>query len=88
MARCPWTNEELKLPIVFRPPFMSSHKLHSAGQRKFLQVVLQGLTDTAFTVSEHQLTVQHQNSQDVPLVSLNPRSQSLVSNRHQICCSI
>lgn len=80
MTKCPWSTEETKLNILFVPPFMSSHKLNSVGERKFLQVTLQGLTDTQFSISDHSLSVQHRNSENIPLVPLNPRSQQIVSS--------
>ena len=78
MVCCPWMNEETKLRIVFAPPFRSSYKLNTVGSRKFLQVTLHGLTSSNFIVSNHQLSIQGQLSQDIPIVPLNPRSQELV----------
>ncbi|CAG7734427.1 unnamed protein product, partial [Allacma fusca] len=83
ITRCPWSNEETKLPVIFIPPFMSSHRLNTVGQRKFLQVSLQGLCNSKFSLLSHQLTAQHQNSQDIPLVPLNPRSQELTLSTGQ-----
>ena len=80
MAKNPWTAEETKLPIIFIPPFMSSYKLHTTiGSRKFVQVNLNGLSDSSFILSNHQLIIQGNMSQHIPLVPLNPRSQELVS---------
>jgi len=83
IAKCPWPSEEVKLPVVFLPPLMSTHKLNSVGSRKFLQVVLHGLNDSAFVISNHQLTLQGQLSKDIPLVPLNPRSQELILTNGQ-----
>ncbi|ODN03761.1 Trafficking protein particle complex subunit 10, partial [Orchesella cincta] len=77
MIRCPWSVDETKLSILFVPPFMSSHKLNSVGERKFIQVMLQGLTETRFLISDHTLSVQHKNAENIPLVPLNPRSQQI-----------
>jgi len=62
---------------------MSSFKIHSTiGSRKFIQVLLHGLSESSFMVSNHQLMVQGVHAKDIPLVPLNPRSQELVSNHH------
>jgi len=65
---------------------MSTHKLHSVQERKFLQVVIHGLIPgETFILSDHQLKLsvanpqaREEESSQLPIVPLNPRGQELV----------
>ncbi|KAG7201711.1 hypothetical protein KM043_004436 [Ampulex compressa] len=67
--QCPWDTEE-SIPLHFGPPLMSSMKLHTAKQRKFLQVVVTGLTSQLLQLTEPELTTI--TSIDINFKSLNP----------------
>ncbi|XP_064489263.1 trafficking protein particle complex subunit 10-like [Ornithodoros turicata] len=66
--------------LHFLPPFTSSHRVHTCSTRKYIQVVLQGLTSQLFTVGNASL-VAHENN--VFLKPLNSTSQLLRVNTEQ-----
>ncbi|EZA55391.1 Trafficking protein particle complex subunit [Ooceraea biroi] len=67
--QCPWGTEE-SIPLHFGPPLMSSMKLHTAKQRKFVQIVVTGLTNQLLQLTEPELMTI--TSIDVNFRSLNP----------------
>lgn len=67
--QCPWGLEE-SIPLHFGPPLMSNMKLHTAKQRKFLQIIVTGLTNQHLQLIEPELTTV--TSIDVNFKSLNP----------------
>ena len=67
--QCPWGSEE-SIPLHFGPPLMSNMKLHTAKQRKFLQIIVTGLTNQHLQLIEPELTTV--TSIDVNFKSLNP----------------
>ena len=67
--QCPWGSEE-GIPFHFGPPLMSTMKLHTAKRRKFLQIVVTGLTTQLLQLTEPELTTV--TSIDVTFKSLNP----------------
>lgn len=66
---CPWGTEEI-VPLNFGPPLMSCFKLHTAKRRKFLQIIVTGLTSQRLELKEPKLTSN--TSADVSFKSLNP----------------
>ncbi|XP_076177740.1 SIDL trafficking protein particle complex subunit 10 isoform X2 [Ptiloglossa arizonensis] len=67
--QCPWDVEE-SIPLHFGPPLMSNMKLYTAKQRKFLQIVVTGLTSQLLQLTEPKLTTVM--SIDVNFKNLNP----------------
>ncbi|XP_053994215.1 trafficking protein particle complex subunit 10 [Hylaeus volcanicus] len=67
--QCPWGSEE-SIHLHFGPPLMSNMKLHTAKRRKFLQIVVTGLTSQLLQLTEPELTTV--TSIDVNFKSLNP----------------
>ncbi|XP_076298167.1 SIDL trafficking protein particle complex subunit 10 isoform X1 [Lasioglossum baleicum] len=67
--QCPWGIEE-SIPLHFGPPLMSNMKLHTAKRRKFLQIVVTGLTRQLLQLTEPELTTV--TSIDINFKSLNP----------------
>lgn len=65
--------------VHFIPPFMSSHKLHTANTSKFLQMTVTGLVGHPMELTQATLKVldPHQEQQ-VQLKALHPTSQALV----------
>ncbi|KAK4306125.1 hypothetical protein Pmani_022031 [Petrolisthes manimaculis] len=63
------------IDVHFIPPFMTSHKLHTAASAKFLQVTVTGLVGRAVELTEPQLWAVDGH---LPLKPLHPPSQSLV----------
>nr|CAD7573679.1 unnamed protein product [Timema californicum] len=71
MVQCPWLVEDRIIPLHFKPPFMSTCRLHTAQVRKFVQVVVAGLTTQMVELREPELSVM--SDLDLPLMSLNPQ---------------
>nr|CAD7438798.1 unnamed protein product [Timema bartmani] len=71
MVQCPWLVEDRIIPLHFKPPFMSTCRLHTAQVRKFVQVVVAGLTAQMVELREPELSVM--SDLDLPLMSLNPQ---------------
>ncbi|XP_001606511.2 trafficking protein particle complex subunit 10 isoform X1 [Nasonia vitripennis] len=67
--QCPWGSEE-SISLHFGAPLMSTMKLHTAKRRKFLQIVVTGLSSQLLQLTEPQLTSG--TSVDVHFRSLNP----------------
>ncbi|KZC10834.1 Trafficking protein particle complex subunit 10 [Dufourea novaeangliae] len=67
--QCPWGAEE-SIPLHFGPPLMSTMKLHTANRRKFLQIVVTGLTKQLLQLTDPELTTV--TSIDINFQSLNP----------------
>ncbi|XP_051165899.1 trafficking protein particle complex subunit 10 [Leptopilina boulardi] len=67
--QCPWGIEE-SIDLSFAPPLMSVMKLHTAKQRKYLQILVTGLSNQLLQLTEPQLTSN--SSVDVNFKSLNP----------------
>ncbi|ALC47741.1 SIDL [Drosophila busckii] len=68
---CPWSRNELQIPVEFQPAMEATCRLHTCGTQKFLQVIMKGL--------DGELLLQHAKVKcDVPgvrLQDLNPSSQ-------------
>lgn len=65
--------------VHFIPPFMSSHKLHTANTSKFLQMTVTGLVANPMELTEPTLKVlDPQQEHQVRLSPLHPPSQALV----------
>lgn len=43
ILQCPWSRNEISIPLSFMPAMIASCRLHSSGTRKFLQVMVRGL---------------------------------------------
>nr|CAD7455545.1 unnamed protein product [Timema tahoe] len=71
MVQCPWLVEDRIIPLHFKPPFMSTCRLHTAQVRKFVQVVVAGITAQMVELQEPELSVM--SDLDLPLMSLNPQ---------------
>lgn len=41
--QCPWSRNELTIPVSFTPAIVASCRLHSSGTKKFLQVLVKGI---------------------------------------------
>lgn len=58
------------MPLNFGPPLMSNFRLHTAKRRKFLQIIVTGLTSQCLELTEPKLSSN--TSADVNFKSLNP----------------
>ncbi|KAL7300310.1 hypothetical protein TKK_0006940 [Trichogramma kaykai] len=70
MIQCPWNGEEI-MTLHFGAPLMSTMKLHTAKKRKFVQVLVTGLSTQLLQLTEPRLTSS--TSTDVNFRDLNPR---------------
>lgn len=70
-------DQRADIDVHFIPPFMSSHKLHTANMSKFVQVTMTGLVSRAVEIREPKLSFVDANH-PVVLKPLHPSLQSLV----------
>ncbi|XP_047359612.1 trafficking protein particle complex subunit 10 isoform X1 [Vespa velutina] len=68
-VQCPWGTEE-NILLHFGPPLMTNMKLHTAKQRKFVQIIVTGLTSRLLQLSDPHLASN--TSMDLNFKSLNP----------------
>ncbi|XP_064606870.1 trafficking protein particle complex subunit 10-like [Liolophura sinensis] len=66
---------KLTATLTFVNPFKISHKLHTAKDKKFVQLLVTSETETEFCLTDPLLTAV--KSQDVELLTLNRPGQSL-----------
>ncbi|XP_058451471.1 trafficking protein particle complex subunit 10 [Malaya genurostris] len=73
VLQVPWSRNEIQIPLHFLPALTASCRLHSSGSRKFLQVILKG-------VSEHRLILKDASmscsAEGVTIIDVNPKSQN------------
>lgn len=71
---CPWSRNELPIPMEFQPAMEATCRLHTCNTQKFLQVIMKGL--------DAHLLLQHAKVKcDVPgvsLLDLNPDPQQAI----------
>ncbi|XP_062312495.1 trafficking protein particle complex subunit 10 isoform X1 [Osmerus eperlanus] len=82
---CPWSIYSTLLALTFYIPFKTKHSLLSAGNRKFIQVCVQNVSDVSFHLTEQHLTEQQQEC-SLELQSLNTKAQQLVSSKQCVFC--
>lgn len=69
--QCPWSRNEVSIPLSFMPAMVASCRLHSSGTRKFLQVMVKGiesqleLTNIAMTCDSQGVTLHDNNPKSV-----------------------
>lgn len=69
--QCPWSRNEVAIPLSFMPAMVASCRLHSSGTRKFLQVIVKGiesqleLTNIAMTCDSNGVTLHDNNPKSV-----------------------
>lgn len=69
--QCPWSRNEIAIPLSFMPAMVASCRLHSSGTRKFLQVMVKGiesqleLTNIAMTCDSNGVTLHDNNPPSV-----------------------
>uniref|UniRef100_A0AAG5CNJ8 Trafficking protein particle complex subunit 10 n=1 Tax=Anopheles atroparvus TaxID=41427 RepID=A0AAG5CNJ8_ANOAO len=68
----PWSRNEISIPLHFMPALIASCRLHSSGARKFLQVVLKGVSDYRLVLRDVRMTCA---SEGVTIIDINPAEQ-------------
>ncbi|XP_034416815.1 trafficking protein particle complex subunit 10 [Cyclopterus lumpus] len=81
---CPWSIYSTLLALTFYIPFKTKHTLLSAGNRKYIQVCVQNMSDVNFTLAEVQLAEKQQAT--LELQSLNTKTQQLLCSKHSVFC--
>ncbi|KAM6985321.1 trafficking protein particle complex subunit 10 isoform 1-T1 [Aplochiton taeniatus] len=77
---CPWSIYSTILALTFYVPFKTKHSLLSAGNRKYIQVCLQNVSDINFQLGNQQLT-EKQHGTSLELLSLNTKAQQQVCSK-------
>ncbi|XP_037543079.1 trafficking protein particle complex subunit 10 [Nematolebias whitei] len=81
---CPWSIYSTLLTLTFYIPFKTKHSLLSAGNRKYIQVCLQNVSDVNFTLAEVKLTEKQHAS--LELQSFNTKTHQLLCSKHSVFC--
>ncbi|XP_041764144.1 trafficking protein particle complex subunit 10 [Anopheles merus] len=68
----PWSRNEITIPLHFMPALIASCRLHSSGARKFLQVVLKGVSDYRLVLRDARMTCA---AEGVTIIDINPPEQ-------------
>ncbi|XP_055375217.1 trafficking protein particle complex subunit 10 [Condylostylus longicornis] len=71
---CPWSRNDLDIPLHFMPAMTASCRLHTCNTQKFLHVCLKGL-EAHLILSGTQMKC---DTKGVNLVDLNPKSQKTI----------
>uniref|UniRef100_A0A1A8MMX0 Trafficking protein particle complex 10 n=2 Tax=Nothobranchius pienaari TaxID=704102 RepID=A0A1A8MMX0_9TELE len=81
---CPWSIYSTLLTLTFFIPFKTKHSLLSAGNRKYIQVCVQNMSDMNFTLAEVKLTEKQHAS--LELQSFNTKTHQLLCSKHSVFC--
>uniref|UniRef100_A0A667Z2Y4 Trafficking protein particle complex subunit 10 n=1 Tax=Myripristis murdjan TaxID=586833 RepID=A0A667Z2Y4_9TELE len=81
---CPWSIYSTLLALTFYIPFKTKHSLLSAGNRKYIQVCVQNVSDVNFQLVDVKLTEKQHAS--LELHSLNTKAQQLVCSKQSVFC--
>lgn len=81
---CPWSIYSTLLALTFYIPFKTKHSLLSAGNRKYVQVCVQNVSDDDFKLEEVKLSEQQHSS--LQLQSLNTKTQQVLCSKHSLFC--
>ncbi|CAO1401464.1 unnamed protein product [Diamesa tonsa] len=73
MLQCPWSRSEIHIPIKFLPILTACCRLHSSGDKKFLQVITKSLHDNDLILMDATMKC---DADGVVLTDLNPKSQN------------
>ncbi|KAI1885446.1 hypothetical protein AGOR_G00220290 [Albula goreensis] len=77
---CPWSIYSTPITLTFHVPFSAKHSLLSAGDRKYIQVCVQNVSEMNFHLAELSLTEREGTT--LELQSLNDKTRQLVSSQH------
>lgn len=67
---CPWSRNDIQIPLYFIPALVTSCRLHSSGTRKFLQVIAKGI-EAKLLLTNVQMTC---DAKGVNIKNCNPKS--------------
>ncbi|XP_055614149.1 trafficking protein particle complex subunit 10 [Uranotaenia lowii] len=69
----PWSRNDIQIPLHFLPALTASCRLHSSGSRKFLQVILKGVSDHKLVLKDASMSCA---AEGVTIIDINPKSQN------------
>ena len=72
VLHCPWSRNDIEIPLHFVPAIITSCRLHSSGTRKFLQVVIKGIYENKLLLTNVKMNC---SSKGVTLNDINPVTQ-------------
>ncbi|KFM65669.1 Trafficking protein particle complex subunit 10, partial [Stegodyphus mimosarum] len=78
--QCPWSTNPVRILLHFLPPFLVSQKLHTCGIRKYIQIVIHGMSPKTFCFKNTKL--EPVDMKEVPLKALYS-VQELIVNADQ-----
>ncbi|XP_061917436.1 trafficking protein particle complex subunit 10 isoform X1 [Entelurus aequoreus] len=81
---CPWSIYSTLLALTFYIPFKTKHSLLSAGNRKYIQVFVNNVSHSDFTLADVKLAEQQHAS--LELLSLNAAAKQLLCSKHSVFC--
>lgn len=82
--QCPWTRNEIHIPLHFQPALFASCRLHSSGNKKFLQVIIKSAYEKELILENASMKC---NANGVSLTNINPKSQNEVGIMKSITVS-
>lgn len=68
----PWTRTNISIPLRFSPALTATCRLHTAGIKKFLQVIVRGMVDERMVLSVAKMKCK---AEGIGIMDLNPESQ-------------
>lgn len=68
----PWSRNEIQIPLHFTPALTASCRLHSSGNKKFLQVIMRSNNEAKLLLCNAEMRCA---SQGVTITDINPVSQ-------------
>ncbi|XP_053396902.1 trafficking protein particle complex subunit 10-like isoform X2 [Mercenaria mercenaria] len=80
---CSWLPRPLLTTVTLRNPFCVTHRLHTAREMKYLQVLVHGQCETQFVLKNWSLVAD--TSKDVDLVGMNKPGTQQKVNIDQSC---
>ncbi|XP_070562685.1 trafficking protein particle complex subunit 10-like [Ptychodera flava] len=77
---CPWS-ERLNCPLLFQLPFQVKHQVHTAYERKFIQIQVAGSSDLEFNLQEATLSFKSSgDNEPTKLEGINNKTEMQLTN--------
>ncbi|KAG5682217.1 hypothetical protein PVAND_011583 [Polypedilum vanderplanki] len=84
LLNCPWSESDIQIPLKFLPLMTASCRLHSSGNKKFLQVIVKSLYEKELILTDALMKCL---ADGVVITDLNPTSQNNVKVMKNISVS-
>lgn len=69
----PWTRTNISIPLSFTPALTATCRLHTAGIKKFLQVIVRGVVDERIILLDAKMKCM---AEGIEILDLNPEGQA------------